>query len=112
MPANFDSPLTIGASGFVEWPTGPLGHVDGHTLLRVEAWVMQQSTGGIQMTYQTSFAAGVTTWKADRIWYPKQADWYNGPFQPGAALGTAVLIWKTPTGKQHVYWWTEEVELV
>jgi hypothetical protein len=116
---NFDSPLKIskienGGSGFVEWPTGPLVRDDGETILRVEVWVMQQSTGGIQITYSTSFPNGSSSWKADKIWYPKSVgseSWqYNGIFKPGAALGTAVLI-STKSNVQSVYWWTQEVDL-
>ncbi|EPE94848.1 hypothetical protein [Rhizobium grahamii] len=113
MPANFDSPLTInGGTGFVQWPTGPLGSVDGYKPIRVEVWLMQQSTGAIQMTYQDEFIPGVTTWKADDPYFPPSGSLSGGLFKPGAALGTAVLITKKMGGTvQHVYWWTEEVDL-
>jgi hypothetical protein len=109
---NFDSPLKINpGSGFVEWPTGPLVRSDGETVLRVEVWVMQQSTGGIQFTFSASFPYGSSTWKADQPWLPKLGDWKNGLFKPGAALGIAVLI-STKSNRQEVYWWTQEVDLV
>ncbi|MBB3543010.1 hypothetical protein [Rhizobium sp. BK399] len=111
MPANFDSPLKINiATGFVEWPTGPLGYVDGYQPVRVEVWLMQHGTGAIQMAYQDNPSG--SKWKADDDYFP--SPWGGGLFKPGPALGTAVLITKkTVMGAtvQHVYWWTEEVEL-
>jgi hypothetical protein len=117
MPAgNWNPKLPINANdGFVEWPTGPLFPSDGETMLRVEAWVMQNTTGAIQMTYQTNFPAHPTRWTADRVWYPQNASGYNPPwtgglFRPGPALGTAVAI-ATRGSVQSYYWWTQEVEL-
>jgi hypothetical protein len=109
---NFDQQLYINpATGFVEWPTGPLVRFDGETIERVEVWVMQKLTGAIQMTYQTSFSAPYTSWKADKKWFPNSANWTGGLFQTGKpALGIAVVIAKR-VGAQSYYWWSEEVEL-
>src|SRR5262245_59595383 len=116
MPANWDSTLHLNqATGFVEWPEGPLSPDGDETILRVEAWVMQATTGAVQMTYQTAFNTHpVSRWKADQVWYPQAGTpgtpWANGLFEPGPALGTAVAI-ATKGNVQSYYWWSQEVEL-
>ena len=113
---NFDQQLYVAGTGFVEWPTGPLVRVDGETILRVEAWILQKHTGAIQMTFQNAFSAPYTTWKADQVWYPKPPGfppWSGGLFQKGRpALGIAVVIASSPGGVQSYFWWSEEVELI
>jgi len=79
---------------------------------------MQKSTGAIQMTYQYQ-NLDLGTWRADRIWWPRDPNYPNDPtkwngtgrFQIGPAMGTAVAI-STIGGNQHVYWWSEEVEII
>jgi len=113
MPAgNFNPTLPINAAtGFVEWPAGPLVPADGESMVRVEVWVMQKTTGAIQMTYQTNFPGYPNTWIADKRWHPGQPQWMNGLFTAGPALGIAVAI-ATMNNVQRYYWWSEEVELV
>jgi hypothetical protein len=112
MPANFNQQLYVNAAtGYVEYPTGPLVRVDGEQLLRVEAWVMQKLTGAVQMTWQDTFAAPYNVWVADKKWYPQAASWAGGVFQKGEpALGVAVLI-SLRMGVPKYFWWSEEVEL-
>ena len=115
MPAgNWNPKLPINAGhGFVEWPAGPLVLADGESMVRVEVWVIQETTGAVQMTYQSNFPANPMTWFADQVWYPKPPGyppWIGGLFKPGAALGTAVAI-AMKSNVQSYYWWTQEVEL-
>lgn|SRR5689334_11015619 len=110
MPAGKWTPtLNISEYGFVEWPNGRLVS-DGETMLWIEAWVMQDSTGAVQMTYQADFEEGATTWTANNPRYPEP--WTSGLFEEGAALGTAIAISRTAAGEQLYYWWTQEVNLV
>src|SRR5262245_55035876 len=118
MPAgNFNPTLPIAGNGFVEWPAGPLLPADGESMVRVEVWVMQKTTGAVQMTYEDTvdFPANPRNWTARRVWYPKNMPgyppWSGGLFKPGAALGIAVAI-ATKNNVQSYYWWSEEVELV
>jgi len=102
------------AHGFVEWPAGPLVLADGESMVRVEVWLMQESTGAVQMTYQSQFPPNPTSWLADQVWYPKPQGyppWTGGLFRPGCALGTAVAIARKGT-VQRYYWWTQEVQLL
>jgi hypothetical protein len=108
--SNFNPRLPINpGTHFVEWPAGPLFPATGETMLRVEVWVMQKTTGAIQMSYQDTFPANPTTWIANDSYYPNP--WQGGRFRPGPALGTAVAIATKPSGQSY-YWWTQEVELV
>jgi hypothetical protein len=119
MPAgNWDLRQKINsATGFVEWPTGPLVPAPGEIIVRVEAWVMQQKTGAVQMTYQTAFPTpgnppNPWIWIANKPWYPSQNNWTGGRFKPGPALGTAIAIATDVSGTaQTYYWWSQEVEL-
>src|SRR5262249_32091349 len=114
MPANFDDTLPIN-NGFVEWPQGPLFGADGQKIVRVEVWIMQKSipgtifTGATQITYGTNFPSGAMSWIADQWEFP--SPWVNGTFQPGCALGTAVLI-STKGINKYYYWWSQDVLLV
>lgn len=112
MPAGkWDQTFNISEYGFVEWPGGTLELKEHEEMLWIEAWVMQQSSGAVQMTYQAEFDEDSGTWTAANPRYPEP--WTNGKFKEGAALGTAIAISKkTDTGEQLYYWWTQEVELV
>ncbi len=100
---------------WVEWPEGPLVRKFDDRIDRVEVWIMQKSTGGIQMTYQIS-GFGPNSWKADKIWWPGGGGTWarNGLFRPGPAMGSAVLIATSlfGAGRQSYFWWSEEVEIV
>jgi len=115
MPANFNrEQRLITATGFVQYPTGPMFPVAGEVIQRVEVWVMQKATGAIQMSYRNFVAhppANPHIWIADDMWYPP--NWNGGLFQPGPALGSAVLIsLSSHSHTQSYYWWSEEVKLV
>ena len=113
MPQNWDDSQNINAgSKAVEWPQGPLTNDVGQTFLQagwtplwLEAWVVQDSTGASQRTAQWSgWAPG--RWTADGI----PPGWINGSFQPGLALGIALLAWNDgATDKQE--WWVDAINL-
>jgi hypothetical protein len=106
MPGNFDPVLRInGVTGHVEWPSGPLFPPAGETIVRVEVWVMQRTTGATQISHQDALAGSPTSWLAD------QDPYFWGVFQAGPALGTAVLISSPQANVFEHYWWSEEVEL-
>ena len=102
--------------GYVVYPTGPISLAPGETLVRVEAWVMQQRTGAVQMTFHSYANTIPTNWIADKVWYPKAPNTSpptfpaRGPFRSGPALGTAVAIGEL-NGQPTYYWWTQEVDL-
>ena len=112
MPAgNWNPTLPIATNGFVEWPAGPLVLADGESMVRVEAWLMQKTTGAIQMTYQDKFPGTPNSWIADDVYWPSgYAPWSGGLFKPGPALGIAVAI-AIISNVQSYYWWSEEVGL-
>lgn len=112
------------SDGYVVYPAGPINLAPGETLVRIEAWVMQQRTQAAQMTYH-SYPPNTTAtrWKADKVWYPKAPTPTptptppppptfpaRGPFRSGPALGTAIAIGML-NGQLTYYWWTQEVEL-
>jgi hypothetical protein len=112
MPGSNWNPTLPINGGFVEWPAGPLFLSVGESMVRVEAWVMQGTTGAIQMTYQVNFPPNPTAWLADQVWFPHSwASGTGGLFVPGPALGTAVAISIT-SNVQSYYWWTQEVQLL
>ncbi|TIL60788.1 MAG: hypothetical protein E5Y32_11995 [Mesorhizobium sp.] len=115
---KFDNTVTLAGNFWVEWPEGPLFHKIGETVIRVEVWLMQKSTGAIQMTYQTA-NLNLGGWRADEIWWPRDPLYPGYPprwdgvgrFQRGPAMGTAVAI-ATSGLNQSYYWWSEEVEII
>ncbi len=113
MPAgNWDSTLVINSqTGFVEWPAGPLTvDSDGDEMMVwIQAWLTQEATGAVQITYQETFPPDPSNWVAAEVQFPES--WIGGLFQPGAALGTAVAV-SVKDGVQSFYYWTQEVELV
>jgi hypothetical protein len=112
---KFENTVTLANNFWVEWPKGPLFHTIGYTVDRVEVWLMQKSTGAIQMTYTTA-KLNLGSWEADQIWWPRDSlntpPWKGiGRFQRGAAMGTAVAI-STSGLNQSYFWWSEEVEII
>lgn len=113
---KFDDTVSLAASNWVEWPEGPLTPAPGETIIRVEVWLMQKTTGAIQMTYQNA-NFGVGSWRADKIWWPRNPasstpTWDGiGRFQRGPATGTAVAIAKSGLNQTY-FWWSEEVEII
>jgi hypothetical protein len=89
----------------VEWPTGDLTLTGKEIPKRVEAWVLQRSTGASQRTFQTAF--GVPgRWTADT------PGWVQGTFQAGAALGIALVTSLDPdTNADAFSWWVDQIDL-
>ncbi|PZV39007.1 hypothetical protein B5V02_02915 [Mesorhizobium kowhaii] len=114
MPHNWDDSQNINAgSQAVEWPQGPLTDDMGLTFpqagwtpLWLEAWVVQDSTGASQRTAQRSgWAPG--RWTADGI----PPGWKIGSFQPGLALGIALVAYQDGTGAFKQDWWLDPIDL-
>lgn len=118
MAANWD-PFQNLNSGRVEWPTGPMTVSSGFGPKWVEAWVVQGGlmgpgdtwTGPSQSTGHSSpwsgWGAGSTQWTADT------PGWASGTFQPGPAVGIALLASRsTATPYTYEYeWWFDVVVL-
>jgi hypothetical protein len=114
MPANWDfyQNINFGTSR-VEWPMGPMALTPGFAPRWVEAWVVQSSTGVVtsgagasQSTSQRSgWSPGSTRWTADGI----PPGWVNGSFQPGPALGIALLASRDSTGADEFDFWLDVV---
>ena len=107
-------------TGFILAPTGPLTPAPGELMVRVEAWIMQQKTGAVQMSFQGVFPTpgNPWIWVADSAWYPKVPHSNppvfprGGLFKPGPALGSAIAIATDVTStEQYYYWWSQEIEL-
>ena len=83
-------------------------------MVRVEVWVMQKTTGAIQMTFQETFPAISAYLDCGQSVVAKTAGappWSGGLFKPGVASGIAVAI-GVIGNVQSYYWWSEEVELI
>ena len=90
----------------VEWPTGDVDP-EKETLIRLEATVMQSSTGATQTTVDTAFKTKLR-WTADQNSQgPSQAKSQSGP-----ATGIALLITKDSTGTDNLTWWLSVFDLV
>jgi len=115
---KFDNTVTLANDFWVKWPQGPLFHKIGETVIRVEVWLMQKSTGAVQMTYQTQ-NLNLGSWRADQVWWPRDPAFPGDPtkldgigrFQRGPALGAAVAIARSGLNQSY-FWWSEEVEIV
>jgi hypothetical protein len=109
MPGNWDPNQNLNTNTHqVEWPMGPRtssSSTEAPTWL--EAWVVQSSTGASQRTFQRVF--GVPgRWTADGI----PPGWINGRFQPGPALGIALLAsHDSATNADTFFWWLDVIEL-
>jgi hypothetical protein len=103
---NWDQDQNLN-NGWVEWPTGPLTIEEEETPTWLEAWVVQRTTGASQSTYQAApFAPGHTKWTADT------KGWKQGTFQPGPALGIALLsLHNSDSNTDDFYWWIDEINL-
>jgi hypothetical protein len=97
-------------AGRVEWPTGPLGPFPHTEATWLEAWVVQGENGGTgasQRTVQTSFAVP-GRWTADGI----PPGHIQGSFQPGPALGIALVTWHdAATNTDKFRWWIDAINL-
>jgi hypothetical protein len=101
---NWHPTQHIAANGRVEFPKGPLALTGGDRPRWVDAWIVQASTGSAQ-TYYGSVASGAFTvageWTANVRLYNK------GRFQPGPAVGIALLYVKDGDNNEY-FWWTED----
>ncbi|CAM5767931.1 hypothetical protein LMIY3S_02329 [Labrys miyagiensis] len=110
MPGNWNPYQNINFStAHVEWPTGPLKLDPNWRPVWVEAWVVQTASGATQRTAQwTGWPNNFAVWTADGI----PPGWINGKFQPGPALGIALLASHNDvTGEDDSYWWLDVVTL-
>lgn len=115
MPRNWDPSQNLN-KGQVEWPQGPLTADNGQdfptagwTARWLDAWVVQAGTGASQATYLSNqsgpWAPG--RWTADGI----PPGWRNGTFQPGLALGIALLAFRKGTPNDEYEWWVDAINL-
>ena len=109
MPARWDPSQNLN-KGLVEWPQGPLTDDNGLAFPKagwtpkwLEAWVVQDGTDASQRTVQTA------TWAPGR-WTADGSSRVNGIFQPGLALGIALLAYHDGTKDTHD-WWFDVVDL-
>jgi hypothetical protein len=109
MPANWDPSQNLNGTR-VEWPRGELTDDKGSTFPQagwtpkwLEAWVVQDGSHASQRTVQTA------NW-APGHWTADQSSRENGVFQPGLALGIALLAYHDGTKDTHK-WWFELVDL-
>jgi len=96
-------------AGRVEWPTGPVIRYSAETTKWVEAWVVQQSTGASQKTFQQNFPDPAQ-------WLAKDGLWIHGNFEEGWALGIALLAAQPLVPAQNgpaqtSYWWVDTIYL-
>lgn len=114
MPRNWDPSQNLNM-GQVEWPQGPLTADNGQdfptagwTPRWLDAWVVQASKGASQATYQSNQSGPWVPgrWTADGI----PPGWRSGTFQPGLALGIALLGYKKGTTDAYE-WWVDAIDL-
>jgi hypothetical protein len=82
---NFDGVLFIFAGG-IQAAQGPLTLDPNEVPIYVEAWVVQANTGAAASFFGNLGAVVAPRWIANVPYYQK------GTFQPGPAVGTA-LVW-------------------
>jgi hypothetical protein len=116
MPANWDPYQNINlATGWVEWPQGPLTLGTGETPTWIEAWVVQFVVNGPSSSQSTRQTTGWAPghWTADEpSWSPGGI---NGTFQsgmPAVGIGLLASHTSTPTTEtDELFWWAEVVVL-
>lgn len=115
MPRNWDPSQNLN-KGQVEWPQGPLTANNGQdfptagwTARWLDAWVVQPSTGASQATYLSNQSGPWPPgrWVADGI----PPGWRSGTFQPGLALGIALLAFRKGTPNDEFEWWVDAINL-
>jgi hypothetical protein len=116
MPPNWDLIQHLNADKHIEWPTGPItGVSQGFVPTWVEAWVVQGGEmtadaiwpGPTQTGTQSSWSGFVPG-----RWTASEPGWRHGKFEPGPAMGIALLTLRNPSTKEVQYdWWFELVIL-
>jgi hypothetical protein len=111
-------------NGKVEWPTGPTGTLDaGFEPAWVQAWVVQggdmdNNGGGTDYPgpgpSQSSGQSSWSGWEPHGRWTAAEPGWVNGPLQPGAATGIALMALynRNTTPPTYEYqWWVKDIIL-
>jgi hypothetical protein len=94
----------IAPNGRVEFPKGPLALTGGDTPKWVDAWIVQSSTGSAQ-TYYGSVSSGAFAMPNE--WTANVRLYNRGSFQPGPAVGIALLYVKDGSNNEY-FWWSED----
>jgi hypothetical protein len=87
-------------------PAGPLELAKGETVLRLDAWIWQDSSAC--MVVQHDFPDR-KEWK---ITTDPHEDHVGPGFQPGAAAAMAIMVSKMADGETETYHWTDAVLLL
>ena len=72
-----------------------------------KSWIMQKSTGACQKTVQIGHFA-------DDEWVADGQTWNEGTFEPGLAIGVAMVALSVPGDPPTTsfYWWADAIMLV
>jgi hypothetical protein len=113
-------------NGKVEWPSGSTGDLAaGYAPAWVQAWVVQGGDddgdgNGDGMSYpalgpsQSSNQSSWSGWAPAGQWTAAEPGWVNGPLQPGAATGIALMALynRNATPPSYEYqWWVSAITL-
>ena len=109
---NFSSPLPIDKQGHIV-PTGPLSVPQDETITKLYAWVLQEKPDGTgAMCAASQEAEGFVGLAGQSIWTAKARPIHEGRFDPGPAVGVAVLISRHHVdGEPRVFWWWDNIAL-
>jgi hypothetical protein len=95
-------------NGRVEFPKGPIILTGGEKPKWVDAWVVQASTGSAQTYYGSVSSGGFAV--ADE-WTANVRLYSRGRFEPGPAVGIALLYVKDGDVKKYFWWSADPIEL-
>jgi hypothetical protein len=118
MPAgNFDPDQYLNY-GRVEWPRGPLTVDSGFTPTWLQTWIVQGGPkdpdetrfypGPVQSTNQSAYWSGFKVGS----WTATEPGWQSGKFDPGMAVGIAVLAIEQNGGAYTDYRYEFWVDLI
>jgi hypothetical protein len=94
----------IAANGRVEFPKGPLDLSPSERAKWVDAWIVEASTGSAQTYYGSDASDAFDV--ADE-WTANVRLYNRGRFEPGPAVGIALLYVKDGSDNKY-FWWTED----
>jgi len=94
----------IAANGRVEFPKGPLDLSPSERAKWVDAWIVQASTGSAETYYGSDASDAFDV--ADE-WTANVRLYNRGRFEPGPAVGIALLYVKDGSDNKY-FWWTED----
>jgi hypothetical protein len=102
--ANFYPQLEINDHGCLT-PAGPLDLPKGETLLRLDAWIWQDTSAcmSVQRVFPNRDRWEITT--------DPHEDHVGPGFKPGAAVAMALMVIETDKGETETYHWTDSVFL-